>query len=263
MEKDTIKEAFFKVKEDIDFLNNELSFLRSEITQINGFLRDISDDLSTLKLHKIAQEPSFPVENKTTTVTTDTTTVPVNTTGNTTVPWEIGGLKYPNLGISTGNQGASTDRQTDRQTDTSTHNLGISSNNSDFPDSTKTPFNSPDFSRSSIEENIQDASQILDSLDKIKREIRLKFKRVTQQEMLVFSTIYQLEEQDPDSVTYKTIAQKLHLSQSSIRDYVGRMIDKGIPIKKQKINNRKLILAISGDLKRIATLSTIIKLRDL
>ena len=81
--------------------------------------------------------------------------------------------------------------------------------------------------------------------------------------MLVFSTIYQLEEQSPNTVTYKEIALKLGLSESSIRDYVQRMMNKGISIKKNKINNKTLILSISPELKRIATLSTIIKLREL
>jgi predicted transcriptional regulator len=81
--------------------------------------------------------------------------------------------------------------------------------------------------------------------------------------MAVFSTIYQLEEQDSSKTTYKQIANNLHLSESSIRDYVQRMINKGIPIKKQKINNRKVILSIPNTLKKIATLSTIIQLRDL
>ena len=114
-----------------------------------------------------------------------------------------------------------------------------------------------------MEKNIIEAHEILESLDALKKEIRLKFKRITQQEMLVFSTIYQLEEQDPNSVTYRQIALKLKLSESSIRDYVLRMINKGIPIKKHKINNKKLILSISPELKKIATLSTIIRLREL
>ena len=80
--------------------------------------------------------------------------------------------------------------------------------------------------------------------------------------MLVFSTIYQLEEQNIEP-NYKGLALKLGLSESSIRDYVQRMINKGIPIKKHKINNKKLVLSISSDLKKIASLSTIIKLREL
>ena len=81
--------------------------------------------------------------------------------------------------------------------------------------------------------------------------------------MTVFSTIYTLEEQDPDNTTYKKVASSLKLSESSIRDYVQRLINKGIPIKKQKINNKTILLSVSQELKKIATLNTIIQLREL
>jgi len=115
----------------------------------------------------------------------------------------------------------------------------------------------------SISQDISDASELLDSLDNLKKQIRRKFKRITRQEMLVFSTIYTMEEQDREGVDYKKISFKLGLSQSSIRDYVQRMIEKGIPIIKEKINNKKIILHISKELKKIASLNTIIQLRDI
>ena len=228
MEEEKIKEAFLKVKKDMDSLNNEISQIKSEIHQIYGFLSEI---------------PSS-------TIRQINPTHPATSTDNPTHPQEIGGLKHPNLGISIGNEGASTDRQTDRQTDNPTHLL------SGIPE---IPYEIPS---KSIEKNIFEATKILNSLDTIKKQIRLKFKHLTSQEMLVFSTIYQLEEQNiqPD---YKQIAQKLKLSESSIRDYIQRIINKGIPIIKHKINNKKLVLSISPELKNIASLSTIIKLREI
>jgi len=139
-----------------------------------------------------------------------------------------------------GNEGVSTDRQTNNSTDRQTPNLN-----------------------KNLELDIHEASEILKSLDSLKKEIRFKFKQVTPQEMAVFSSIYQLEEQKNNPPTYSEIASNLELSQSSIRDYVQRMINKGIPIKKQKINNKKILLSISQDLKKIATLSAIIQLREL
>jgi len=244
---DPIKKAFSKVKEEIDSL-------KSDITQIKNLLRNIEDELTTTKLHNLADEPYLgttyhPKNNlkNTSTVRQMNTTDPATSTDNTTVRQEIGGLKTLNLGISIGNRGASTDRQTDRQTDTSTdnHQKNIENN------------------IQNIETDIHEASEILESLDRLKKEIRLKFKRVTTQEMAVFSAIYQLEEQDPKSSTYPKIASKLDLSESSIRDYVQRMINKGIPIKKHKINNKKILLSISSELKKIATLQTILRLIEL
>jgi Mn-dependent DtxR family transcriptional regulator len=81
--------------------------------------------------------------------------------------------------------------------------------------------------------------------------------------MLVFSTIYQLEEQGNREITYKLLSKSLKLSESSIRDYVQRMINKGVSIQKEKVNNKKLLLTISPNLKKIASLPTIIQLREL
>ena len=230
MKKEQLKEAFVKVKQDIDFLVNEIYQLKQEIIEIKQILGISSSS----------------------TVRQITSTYPVTSTQTSTVPQEVGGLRTPNLGISIGNQGASTDRQTDRQTDTSTHNL------SGIPSKSAEPNK-----ETNIEKKIQEASEILDSLDRLKKEIRLKFKRITPQEMVVFSTIYQLEEQDPENTSYKQLSMILKLSESSVRDYVQRMINKGIPIKKHKIANKKIILSISSELKKIATLSTIIQLREL
>jgi len=228
---DLMKLAFEKVKQDIDFLNNEILELKISI-----------DDLKLL-INNIRPQPK-----NTSTLrhlnSTEFATSTDNTTHNSTVPQEIEGLKPPNLDSSTGNEGASTDRQTDRQTDNSTHKY------------TKN-------TQKNIESNIKQASEILESLDALKKEIRLKFKHLTSQEMLVFSTIYQLEEQNYNQITYKQLSKHLKLSESSVRDYVQRIINKGISIKKHKINNKQIQLSISQELKKIASLSTIIQLREL
>jgi biotin operon repressor len=226
MDKEKLKQSFLKVKEDIDSLGQEITQIKQDIHKIKQFL----DDFSTSTLRQI------------------TPTHPANSTDNQTVPHEIEGLRTPNMSISTGNEGASTDRQTDRQTDILTRFLSKKTQKQE---------------NKTIESDIQKATNILDSLDTLKKQIRRKFKHLTSQEMLVFSTIYQLEEQDPASANYKGIALKLGLSESSIRDYVQRIRNKGILIKKHKINNKTLVLSISKELKRVATLSTIIKLREL
>jgi len=227
---DPIKDAFSKVKEDMDLLKNE-------IFELKQIIKSLQNEIINEKLHKIADFDASTDNLK-------NTTDPANTTDTSTLRQEIGGLKPLNLGISTGNEGASTDRQTDTSTDTST-------------DKTQ------EIEENSVETDIYKASEILDSLDILKRDIRRKFKRLTTQEMAVFSTIYQLEEQDPNLADYKNISIKLKLSESSIRDYVQRMIDKGVPVAKNKLNNKKILLSISQELKKITTLAQIIQLRGL
>jgi hypothetical protein len=290
MDIEQIKIAFLKAKQDVLSLGNELSNLRSEVSDINedisrlkseqsdfynsfsGLSKDINDlkemirvlheEMNNQKMHELSSSPIYIVQNqgKKQAITTDQQTnqhiFPTNTdnkTENPTVPQEIRGLNNQNMSISTGNEGVPTDQQTVRQTIRQTE---ISTN---IPDLMK-DFDSPE---PNIETNIKEAKIILDSLDRLKKEIRSKFKRLTPQEMLVFSTIYQSEESDPENTTYRSISKRLKLSESSIRDYTLRIISKGIPLKKRKIDNKKVVLFISSELKKIATLSTIIQLRDL
>ena len=229
---DNIRDAFSKVKEDINFLNNELLNIKTTMNDLHDIINNL-----TIKLDN-------PASTNRQTVRQVNTTNNVSSTHNTTVPQEVGGLRTLNILSSIGNQGVSTDRQTDRQTDNSTHISLVNTNKT-------------------IDSNIQEATEILDSLDSLKKEIRLKFKHLTTQEMLVFSTIYQLEEQGNREITYKLLSKTLKLSESSIRDYVQRMINKGISIHKEKVNNKKLLLTISPNLKKIASLPTIIQLREL
>ena len=219
------------LKEEIYILKKELDQMREGFFEIFKILEKFKKDLDDLKDSKSFQ----------------------NQTHNLKVPAEIGGsstlhtlfkpLKDQNIGISTGNQGASTDRQTDRQTDQQAQ---------------KTPY----FRETPDKNTIDSAAEIIESLDKMKRQIRLKFKQLTDQEMLVFSTIYQFDEEQGHS-NYKLLSEKLNLTESSIRDYVGRLIKKGIPIDKIRQNNKGIQLEISQNLKKITTLGTILKLREL
>ncbi len=226
---DEIKKAFQRVREDMEYLNQQISNLalnlaqtQDELEKIKAILVDFSQ--SNTSTHRQEKE------------TFDTNTSTHNT--------DFKPLKAQNLGISIGNGGVSTDRQTDRQTNRHTM---ISSGTPVFEGE---------------KPSVEDVSNLLESLDSIKREIRLKFKKITEQEMLVFSAIYQIEE-EKGYADYKTIALKANLTESSIRDYVGRLINKGIPVDKLKVNNKYIQLRISPNLKKIASLQTILSLRDI
>lgn len=237
LDEKNVKEAFTKAKLDIFNTQTELLSLKNEINELKTAISDLKNQLKSLEIIRLNEK--IPIQNPT--HNQESPTVGFIPTDNPTVPIEVKGLKYQNLDISTGNRGVPTNQQTNQQTDNPTH----------F------------YSKKSLNQQISDAQDILDSLDNIRKEIRIKFKTITNQEMLVFSTIYQLEQSYPEGLEYSQIASKLKLSSSSIRDYVQRLISKGIPILKIKVNNKKILLKISNELKKIATLETIIKLRDL
>jgi hypothetical protein len=286
---DPIKEAFKKVKEDLVFLNEQLAEQKKYSLSNREYLKEIPSILDKLKeQNRSLSESLFKTEKRfseydsvldeflsTTKAITEKLeflskevflikeVLKDNSTDRQQKRQEeqdvsthlklFNALNSQNKGISTGNGGVPTDRQTDRQTDQQTNK---SSHN--LYDEEK--INEKQLSKKNA--SVEEVSEILDSLDNLKKELRLKFKRLTSQEIAVFSTIYQLEEEGME-VDYKTIAEKLNLTESSIRDYVGRLIKKDIPVEKIKVNNKSIVLSISRNLKKIASLSTILKLRDL
>jgi DNA-binding NarL/FixJ family response regulator len=244
---DSIKEAFSKVKQDIANLESEISSVKQGLVETRKSLVDLCELVRQLN-EKI----------KTTDKQTDTSTpkqeVSTYSTHNSTNNTRLKALKHQYLGISTGNKGASTDRQTLRQTDRQTpissynqENINKNKNNQEI-----------EFQKDTFDQAIK----ALDSLDSAKKEIRLKFKRLTDQEWTIFSVIYQIE-QEQGYADYRTVADRLNLTESSIRDYVGRLIKKDIPLTKQRVNNKNIQLNVSENLKKIANLSTIIQLREL
>jgi len=215
-----------KIKEAFQKVKEDMDSLKLELDSIRTELISLKNSLNT----PVNKNHDFD------TSTHSSTNRHINQTDSTHSSTNNPGFKPQipqNLVFSTGNRGVPTDRQTNQQTDRQTQNSSFES-----------------------------AVDIMNSLDSVKKEIRLQFKRLTDQEMLVFSTIYQLEE-EKDFVDYKAVSESLNLSESSIRDYVGRLIKKGIPVEKQKINNKTIHLHVSGNLKKIATLPTIMQLRGI
>jgi len=232
-----IKNAFQKVRQDIDFLYLEINSLKSILIENNEKIDEIQEIIKQF----IEKTKNFSNIDQINT-STDKPQIPTTSTHSSTPNYPLEALNNQNMPFSTGNQGVSTDRQTDRQTDR--HPTSFYEN------------------KQISENSIENAVEMLDSLDNLKKQIRLKFKRLTNQEWLVFSTIYQLEE-DEGFADYKSISKRINLTESSVRDYVGRIIKKGISVEKKKINNKNINLIISNNLKKIASLSTILQLRDL
>lgn len=220
----------FMIKKREEFIEEEISFLKESVNNLKEALIVFGETLQEIKKEQIDLKLS--VEG----VSTRNEGVSTNKTDNSTHNTYFKPLNNQIYPISIGNEGVSTDRQTHRQTDI----LPIKSSHNTF----------------------EEANRVIGSLDTIKQEIRKKFRNLTEQEMLIFSTIYQLEE-ELEEVNYKLVSSRLGLTESSIRDYVSRLIYKGIPLEKKRINNKSILLSISSDLKKIAPLPTINQLRDL
>ena len=224
-----IKESFQKVKEDMQAIKQAINLLSEELELQRNQLEELKRTL--IQTQNPTDNPAHQADRQI--IPTDNLSLKA--------------LKPQNLPFSTGNGGVPTDRQTDRQTDRHIEKVRLTT---------------PSGSQIDPISKIEKVSEILNSLDDIKKDLRTKFKRLTQQEMLVFSVIYQLDEEglSPD---YSLVSIKTNLSESSIRDYVQKLIKKGIPVDKIKQNNKKITLSIPQNIKKIASLNTILTLREL
>ncbi len=86
-------------------------------------------------------------------------------------------------------------------------------------------------------------------------ELEKTLQTLTNKEFLVFLTIFQSK-----SITYTQIAQKLSLTLSCVRSYVSELIRKKIPLIKRKLNNRKVILSVNNEFKKLISEQKLINL---
>jgi len=239
MDQEKIKNSFIKAKQDIHLLQSEINSLKQEISEIKQIL--ISSTNTPTNQHIPSQTPTKPTNQH----------IPSQTPTKDTYLY---GLKHQYIPISTRNEGVPTNQPTNQQTNQHTRNEGVPT--------LKVVSESSNVDKNDKISNIDRVSEILNSLDTLKKELRHKFKKLTTQEMSIFSAIYQLEEQG-FVVDYSLLSKKLNISEISIRDYVRKLLSKNIPILKSKENNKKISLSISPELKKITTLSSIIHLRNI
>jgi len=235
MNPEKIRQAFDKAKEDIYNLYYNYQYLETELAGLKSLIEKQNQELQEIKANIREHNVSFNLLKRTLDRQThrqaniDTPSFPVDTSTDTsTVNYPLEAVKSSNSVISTRNKGVSTDRQTHRQTDN----------------------------------RLNQASKVIETINEIKEEVRIKFQALTSTEMKVFAILYQLEEQGL-VVDYQLLSQYLQITESSIRDHIGKIIKKGVPVEKTKENNKKIILKISKNLKELASLETIQKLRDI
>ena len=131
---DYIKEAFSKVKYDIDSLKNELNNLKDELSEVRELLIKICENFQK------KEEKDVPAY------------LQINQANNENIPTHPSSFKPFNTGnlrISIGNRGVPADRQTNQQTDRQGEN------------------------------SIENAPEMIKSLDNLQKEIHKKFNKLT------------------------------------------------------------------------------------
>ncbi len=94
-----------------------------------------------------------------------------------------------------------------------------------------------------------------------KKEFTRKFGTLTRQEIMTFLAVYQLEE-DYGKVTYSDVAKKLKLTEGCIRTYVSGLMRKGIPVVKNKMNNKLVLLSVSPEFKELGLKKDIMEIYE-
>lgn len=215
-----------KVRESFAKIRNDMFFLSQEIMILRQEINEI---------RQILKSSTYPAQDR------HTTHIPAHNLTNYA-------LNQPKLEVSRGNEGVPADRQhIDNR-----HIIPLK-RTSERPhrDQERLQY-SKEYSR--------EFSEISTLIHNLKQDLGKKFKKLTQKEFLIFSTLYTLEE-ELKNVTYNDLAQHTDLTESSIRDYISRLIHKGIPIIKQKLNNKLTILRIPKELKDLATLDKLSRLK--
>src|SRR3989344_2856353 len=98
--------------------------------------------------------------------------------------------------------------------------------------------------------NKQTIIQQSNTLSKLNEDLEAHFNTLTKQEFLVFLSLYQLEE-ELSTVKFSYLANHLNLSESSIRGYINRLIQKGSPILRKRVNNKVINLSLSSDFRNL------------
>src|SRR3989344_2583213 len=154
MDEEKLKEAFKKVREDTNHLSSEIG----KIKQILQQLTNVTERIVRNQTDQQKKEKSTPTHQQ---ITPTDKKIPTH-------QQSLQAPESPNLSTSIGNNGVPTDRQTNQQTNQHINKFAL-------------------IKKESYSENneldrisqLQRASEILESLDELKKEVRFKFKSLT------------------------------------------------------------------------------------
>lgn len=96
-------------------------------------------------------------------------------------------------------------------------------------------------------------------ISSFKININKIFSLLSKQELRVFLTLYQLDD-DLNGVSYIELSSKLELTEPCIRGYISTLMKKGIPITRTKLNNKRTILTINKDFKSLGLKQKLVSL---
>ena len=243
-----VKSSFERVKDEISLIRYEVQNLKNELSELKVLkeeLKALKEEFSTRNqpLIKTNFIPSFSIGNEGVPANQQTNTSTVNTP-----PFPVDDNSY-----------VDSSTPTHFPADNPAHLQHIPEKVQQT--NTKLDKRSPLTLQKSYEKDeIGEMNNLTEIIEGLKTDLKKKFKTLTRQEFHIFSMLYTLDKSQ-NSITYQDLAVRTGLTSSSIRDYIQRIIKKGIPIVKEKQNNKLVTLKIPQELKNLATLDSLIRLR--
>lgn len=114
-----------------------------------------------------------------------------------------------------------------------------------------------------VNDNQRQSTTMIDNAQKRPLMVDLKrlFNRLTDREFSVFIAIYKLEE-ETGLVTYTDVARLLKIRETTIRDYVTELINRGFPVVRERYFNQKVSLYIKKDFRNLQIADKLLKIRE-
>ncbi len=98
-------------------------------------------------------------------------------------------------------------------------------------------------------------------LKDLEKDFSQLFKNLTDREFSVFMAIFELEKQLIEA-NYTQIANRLNLTETTVRGTVNRLISKNLPVTKERLFNGKTSLSLKKDFHDLNLLQKLIRLRQ-
>ncbi|MBS3112188.1 hypothetical protein J4459_02905 [Candidatus Woesearchaeota archaeon] len=207
-------------------IREEMTSLKEVIKAQNEVIRLISLEISKLRAHETLL-PSTPSQEL---------------------------LHTTKSSSSTGNNGAPHSR-THALTHSLTHNV---------PKNPLKPTNeekNPSFSPHTLTYSPHTYNENNISLYAYKSKLNQVFGLLPKTELRVFLTIYQMEDENYDEITYFELAKRIKMSEAGLRSYISSLIKKEVPLERLKsLDGKSIILRINRDFKTLNLKQKIINL---
>ena len=97
-------------------------------------------------------------------------------------------------------------------------------------------------------------------MEQLKEDLENGFKRLTDREFSVFLALYELDK-IKEEVTYPEISLRLKITEATIRGYINSLINKKMPILRERYLNGKVSLSIKKEFKQLDLYQKLLRLK--